>query len=227
LVSLAAFVVTSFCITGLVRQAHRRGEERREQARLLDLTHDAIIGCDMDQVITHWNRGAEEFYGWKREDALGRHAAYLLQARDPVRLGEARETLRRTGRWEGEIGRTRRDGTQVWASSRWSLQRDYGGRPIGTIETSHDITERKRAQEALHRLQAAYLAEAQRLSSTGSFGWDVASGEISWSDENYRIFGYDPAIKPSLDIVMQRVHPDDRAVVRELVRRVVNDPQGV
>src|SRR5258706_2061361 len=57
----------------------------------------------------------------------------------------------------------------------------------------------------------AYLAEAQRLSHTGSFGWYVSSGEIFWSDETYRIFEYDRSVKPTIDSVVQRVHPQDRA----------------
>jgi len=65
----------------------------------------------------------------------------------------------------------------------------------------------------------AYLSEAQRLSLTGSFGWIPSSGEIIWSNETFRIFDYDPAIKPTLEIVFQRVHPDDRSLVQQLIDR--------
>jgi PAS domain S-box-containing protein len=62
-----------------------------------------------------------------------------------------------------------------------------------------------------------YLTEAQRLSCTGSFGWNVASGEIFWSDETFRIFQYDRATKPALELIVQRVHPDDRAAVQRVI----------
>ena len=62
----------------------------------------------------------------------------------------------------GELLHTKRDGTQISVASRWSLQRDLNGRPVATLETNNDITERKRAEEALSRSQATYLAEAQK-----------------------------------------------------------------
>src|ERR1700746_2648804 len=76
-----------------------------------------------------------------------------------------------------------------------------------------------RAQEALRRSEV-YLAEAQKLSHTGSFGWDVSSGKIYWSQETFRIFEYDPPTEPTLDLVMHRTHPEDRALVRQEVDRV-------
>ena len=86
---------------------------------------------------------------------------------------------------------------------------------IGTVI---DITEHKRAEEAIRRSEA-YLAEAQRLSHTGSFGWKPDTGEIVWSDETYRIFEYDRSITPTIDSLVQRVHPDDRADVKEVINR--------
>ncbi len=76
--------------------------------------------------------------------------------------------------------------------------------------------ERKRAEEELRRSEA-YLAEAQRLSRTGSFGWKVSSGELYWSEETCCILGYDQETKPTLERVFQRVHPDDLGVVQQTV----------
>jgi PAS domain-containing protein len=78
--------------------------------------------------------------------------------------------------------------------------------------------ERRKAEQALRRSEA-YLLEAQRLSRTGSFGWDVASGRIDWSDETFRIFQCDPAIAPTLQTVLDRTHPEDRPGVRRTVDR--------
>jgi CheY-like chemotaxis protein len=78
--------------------------------------------------------------------------------------------------------------------------------------------ERKRAEESL-RQSETYLAEAQRLSRTGSFGWIVTSGEIYWSEETYKTFEYDRAVKPTLELTFQRIHPDDRDRVQHAIHR--------
>jgi PAS domain S-box-containing protein len=79
--------------------------------------------------------------------------------------------------------------------------------------------EQKRAEEALRRSET-YLSEAQTLSHTGSFGWDVVSGKIYWSEETFRIFAYDLATEPTLERILHRTHPEDRGMVRELIDRV-------
>ena len=119
----------------------------RQQASLLDLTHDTIFVRDTNDVITYWNRGAEELYGWRREEAVGQVTHQLLRTIFPMPLAEIAAMLLRTGRWEGELVHARRDGTPVTVASRWSLQRDEAGRPAGTLETNNDITDRKRAEE--------------------------------------------------------------------------------
>jgi PAS domain S-box-containing protein len=128
----------------------------REQARLLDLTHDTIFVRDMNDVITYWNRGAEELYGLTREEALGKVTHQLLQTIFPAPLAEINAELLRTGRWEGELIHTKRDGTQVVVASRWSLQRDEQGLPAAILETNNDITLRKRAEAELRESERRY-----------------------------------------------------------------------
>src|SRR5262249_49805406 len=70
---------------------------------------------------------------------------------------------------------------------------------------------------ALGLSKETYLAETQQLSHTGSFGWNTKTGEIFWSEQTFKIFGYDPALKPTIELVMQRVHPDDTSRVRALI----------
>src|ERR1700676_5141321 len=82
--------------------------------------------------------------------------------------------------------------------------------------------ERKRAEEAL-RQSETYLAEAQRLSKTGSFGWSPSIGEVLWSEETFRIFQYDRSTKPTVDVFLQRVHPEDAGPVKETVERASQD----
>src|SRR6202011_6016070 len=84
------------------------------------------------------------------------------------------------------------------------------------LREARERAERKKAEEAFRRSET-YLAEAQRLSRTGSFGWDPASGKIYWSDETYRIFEYDPTIEPTVQLVLDRTHPDDPMRLRQII----------
>ena len=101
--------------------------ERTQQASLLNLTHDTIFVRDMSDVITYWNRGARELYGWTAEDAVGRRTHDLLQTIFPAPLEEINAELLRTGRWEGDLIHTKRDGTKLIVASRWALQRNEPG----------------------------------------------------------------------------------------------------
>ena len=98
---------------------------------------------------------------------------------------------------------------------RYSMDKAGNNDIVGAIM---DITEPQVAEEAIRRSEA-YLAEAQKLSHTGSFGWVVSSGEIFWSDETFRIFERDPKTKPTLEFALSRVHPDDRELVQQQMDR--------
>src|ERR1700676_1135974 len=89
-------------------------------------------------------------------------------------------------------------------------------RALREAEERIDLT---RAEEALRRSEA-YLAEAEKLSHMGSFGWDVSRGKLYWSQETFRIFENDPPPEPTLELVFHRTHPEDRALVRQVIDRV-------
>jgi PAS domain S-box-containing protein len=152
-----------------VTERKRAEETLREQANLLNLTHDAIFVRDMNGGITYWNRGAEALYGWTAEQAEGRIARELLKTVSSVPRDRIMAELLSSGRWEGELGRTKKDGTQVVVASRWSLQRDARGTPLAALETDNNITERKRAEEEHERSRQleADLARINRMSMMG------------------------------------------------------------
>jgi PAS domain S-box-containing protein len=129
------------------------------------------------------------------------------------------ENIGQTHSWE--ICKVRKDGSSLWVRENAKAVRRLDNQLIVLI-ACEDVTERKEAENAL-RQSEMYLAEAQRLSRTGSFGWRVASGEIVWSEETFRMFGYDkvPSIKHAT--VFQRVHPEDRARVEQTIDRASND----
>jgi PAS domain S-box-containing protein len=152
-----------------ITERKRAEETLREQANLLDLTHDAIFVCDMDGIVTYWNRGAQALYGWTADEARGKAASELLKTVFPVSFERITAELQSSGHWDGELVRTKRDGTQVTVASRWSLQRDAQGAPVAALESNNDISHRKRAEEERERLRQreADLARMNRVSMMG------------------------------------------------------------
>jgi PAS domain S-box-containing protein len=203
----------------------RTEETLREQANLLDLTHDTVFVRDMNDVITYWNRGARELYGWTSEEALGKVTHQLLQTRFPEPLEELTEQLIRTGRWEGELVHTKRDGMQVIVASRWALQRGESRRPVAVLETNNDITERRRAEEERRQLLAreqsanAEAAAAQHrfaelVNSIEGIVWEADAQTFRFlfvSAQTQRVLGY-PAERWLSEPTFWKdhIHPDDR-----------------
>ena len=118
---------------------NRKQTERRlaEQARLLDLSNDAIIVRDYQDRIVYWNRGAEEMYGFSAKEALGKITHELLQTEHSENYQKIRKELERNNRWSGELVHTRKDGKTITVFSRWTLDRDVGGQPSGNSRNQH------------------------------------------------------------------------------------------
>ena len=156
-------LVTILLTTFLVLQPQKPSATLQEQASLLNQTHDAIFVRTINDVITYWNRGAQELYGWKAEDAIGKSSYELLRTIFPIPLEELRGQVLRTGRWDGELRHSSADGTEVTVASRWSLQRDSQEQPVAVLEINNDITERKRREEEMRRLNQALAKRAEGL----------------------------------------------------------------
>ncbi|MBI4660036.1 MAG: PAS domain S-box protein [Verrucomicrobia bacterium] len=146
-----------------------------EQARLLNLTFDAILVRDAHNRITYWNRGAEELYGFTQEEALGKVSHELLRTEFPDSLEQIEEKLHRDNRWLGESVQTRKDGGKIHVASRWTLDRDAQGKQASTLEINTDITERKAFQAGLERLVAERTAKLQEtVTELEAFSYSVS-----------------------------------------------------
>ena len=132
----------------LEHQVQRRTAQLRRQTELLDLAHDAIILTDMSGKIIFWSDGAEETYGFSREEAIGNITHSLLQTKSQVPIEEIMGIIERDGHWEGELSHVCKKGREVTVHSRWALrQNEDGAREI--MEVNRDITFRKQAEEAV------------------------------------------------------------------------------
>jgi signal transduction histidine kinase/PAS domain-containing protein len=159
----------------------------RSELQEISQTASAIVDGDLSRRVA--TRG-----GSNELETLARTVNGMLEklARQNVQL-------------EGEIA-VRRQAEQALHRAHDDLERSVAGRTAQLAQ----------ANESLLRAET-YLAEAQRLSLTGSFGWDVLSGDIYWSQETFRIFDIDPAIKPTVELILQRTHPEDKARVGQVI----------
>jgi PAS domain S-box-containing protein len=182
---------------------------------------EAIVLLDTDDRILQVNPEFTRVFGYAQEEACGRLINELVVPEEL--LAEAEEYTRRGLRGESlniETVRKHKDGTRVYVSI-VSGPVSIAGSQICEYVIYRDITERKRAEQSL-RESEAHLAEAQRLSRTGSFSWRVATEEITWSEQLYRIFEFDERLPVTLERIGSRVHPDDLPLLQDMLERARN-----
>ncbi|MEO5899907.1 MAG: PAS domain S-box protein, partial [Ilumatobacteraceae bacterium] len=192
----------------------RAGEEaRRQLASIVDGSGDAIFSTTPDGVVTTWNRAAERLFGWSADEIIGQSASVLASPDGAVEQAEMRALIKAGSDYERrETTRRHRDGTVLHVRVAMSTSRDDEGDVIGLSMIAQDITDRLRAERAVHASRAG-LAEAQRIAQLGSFEFDVATDRFVWSEELFRILGLDPATVPTTDLFVAAVHPDDLAML--------------
>jgi len=132
-------------------------EELRQKTELLKLSREAVLVVDLSDKIAFWSDGAEQLYGWKRAEALGRSPLELLQTQLPRPVAQIETILRREPHWEGELKQTTRYGARISVSSRWAVCRDLSGRTLGRFQLDSDITRRKNVEQELRVLSGRLL----------------------------------------------------------------------
>jgi PAS domain S-box-containing protein len=200
-----------------------QGRTKTNERTVID-TAPALIHTGLpDGSLDFFNQRWLEYFGTRLEEIQGWRWTTVIHPEDVEGMvAKWRAAVASGNPFEAEARVRRADGQYRWFLHRKVPRRDERGAIVKWYGSSVDIEDLKQKEDALRRSEA-YLAEAQRLSHTGGFGWSVSSGEIFWSEETFRIFEYDPSAKPTLELVLGRVHPEDKAVVRQLIERVSRD----
>jgi PAS domain S-box-containing protein len=202
-----------------------RSSEARKAA-ILDSALDCIVSIDREGCITEFNPAAERTFGYRRDEVVGQELADVIipaALREPHRQGFTRYLATGEAHVLGrriEMTAVRADGSEF--PTELAITRIASDGPPSFTGYLRDITERKRSEEELRRSEA-FLAEAQHLSRVGSFSWRVATDEIMWSEQLYRIFEIDRDVRVTLDVIGTRVHPDDVSLFQDQIERSRRD----
>ena len=145
-----------------ITERKRAEEQLRQQSEILEWAQ--VVIRDLDSRIISWNKGAEQLYGWTKEEALGKVSHELFQTKFPVSLEDTQEKLFTHGEWKGELEHIKRDGSQLIVLSHQVLHRDPTGKPVAILENNSDITARRR----IERQQAALYQLTDQLHHTDS-----------------------------------------------------------
>jgi PAS domain S-box-containing protein len=199
-------------------EAVREGEYKLRQ--IIETVPSLLWSLGPHGEQTQLNQRALDYIGVRYEDLLRLGWTAFLHPDDLPETANAFSYAMQAGTSFQAVHRLRRaDGEYRWHHARGEPLRDGHGRVIQWYGLTVDIDDAKQAEDRLRRSEA-YLAEAQHLSHTGSFGWTPSTGELHWSGETFRILEYDPSIKPTIERVLQRIHPDDRTMIRQLIDEV-------
>jgi len=144
-------------VTSGIESETQLAEELRQKTELLKLSREAVLVVDLSDKIAFWSDGAEQLYGWKRAEAIGKSPLELLQTQLPRPVAQIETILRREPHWEGELKQITRFGARISVSSRWALWRDLSGRTLGRFQLDSDITRRKNVEQELRILSGRLL----------------------------------------------------------------------
>jgi len=207
----------------LTKAEAQLAEIQRELQLTIDTIPTLVVTFQPDGRRTFVNQTWRDYTGLTLQETMGEGRPYF-HPDDLQRADNAwRASLANGEPFLIELRLRHRDGNYRWHTVRRVPLRDENGEIVRWYGVAFDIEEKKRAERALQRSEA-YSAEAQKLSLTGSFSWEIAGGDGFWSDETFQIMGFDRSVKPSIDQIIRRVHPDDRALAQHELNRAV---QGV
>jgi PAS domain S-box-containing protein len=225
IVAIVAFVTTSLIVTALVTKLRRTMEATRaseEQWREI-FEHNPIMYFMLDPAgtVLSVNASGAAQLGYAVDELIGQSVLKVFYDEDrQLALGNVAACLETPGRARGwRLRKVHKDGTILWVRENAKAVRLPSGQ-IVVLVACEDITERKQTEDALHRSEMR-LAEAQRLSHTGSISYSLQTGDIILSDEMFRIFELDPTIKPTSQLLMERVHPEDHGIVHQAFSRLI------
>ena len=224
LASQAAISLENARLHAQLRAAEDQVRSALRENRVMVDTIPGQVWCTRpDGSVEYLNRPWLDYTGLSMDEARDAGWTVALHPEDRPRVLKRWRSYLASGQpGEVEARLRRHDGAYRWFLLRGAPLVDEQGRISRWYGTNADIEDLKLAESALRRSEV-FLNEAQHISQTGSFTWDPASGEITWSQETYRIYEIDPSVKPTQSIALARAHPEDAEHTREVLERAARE----
>ncbi|HWY37633.1 MAG TPA: PAS domain S-box protein [Bacteroidia bacterium] len=168
-------------------------KEREEQLQtIFSNAPDAIIACDLNLTVTEWNKAAEQLYGYKAEDILGKNIEEMIHSEHipPFTKEKAREQMEKTGSWSGEIIQTTKDQKKFIILSSNSFLKNATGKPVGYLGVNRDVTEMRKIEEELHESEKRYHLLVNEVEDYAIITLDLRGNIITWNKGAEKIKGY-------------------------------------
>jgi PAS domain S-box-containing protein len=202
-------------------------ETMQAKQDLLDLAQKSAGAMAFDwyiqQEINNWSPEQEALFGLAPGTFDGTYKTWksMMYKPDWPIVVDAIQHAHQTGKVTAEYRVVWPDGSLHWLSTNGRMFFDDAGEPLRMVGFTSDVTRRKNVEEELRR-SAAFLAQAQQVSRTGSFSWRVATNEITWSEQLYRIYELEPGTTITLEVIRTRVHPEDLTLYEKMVDQARN-----
>lgn len=197
-----------------------------DQAQILSQIVESVVATDLDGNITFWNKGAENLFGYAKDEIIGKHIE-IIYAEENTNIPDQKTVLADDQTHHIlEIKCSKKSKETFWGYMSVSPQRDLDGNVVGMINSIIDITENKKYQEELKHKQQL-LNEAQRVAQLGSFDWNIPNNKVTWSDEVFNIFGVDQSTyQESFEKYLEFIPSDDIERVKALISKAFITKNG-
>ncbi len=209
------------CFTRDVTVQRLAEETRARLAAIVASSSEAIVGKSLQGIVTNWNSAAERIFGYSTAEMVGQSIFILVP---PEHHDAERMLLERIAKGErvefSETERIRKDGQRIYIALSVSPILDGQGRVVGASSIKRDITERRRAAEALAQSQER-LQLALKAARMGTWQWDIQTDALDWDEGVYQLYGIEPGGVTRYEDFIQRVHQDDREFVISTLRRTL------
>ncbi|MET3219089.1 ATP-binding protein [Burkholderia cepacia] len=213
---LSVLAIVTVSALALRNQSNRLTLQK--QIDLLNLTHDAVVVCGLDGLISFWSRGAERLYGWSAAEAAGKAFHELTATESQLPAADLLSRAIEDGSWQGEFTRTCKNRARIIISSRWTISRDKSGEPVAVLSTDSDVTQARFLEAELRQQKEELIAT---IDAIPSMVWSTSNdGRIVYLNRRWSDYGV--KVASDKDVWRDIIHAEDIGVLEAAWRQGIS-----